>query len=423
MRRGTRKRYIDRLSDAQRRRLRRRLLGWFRKAKRDLPWRRTRDPYAIWAAEVMLQQTQVGTALPYYERFLARFPTIQALARASDEAVLKTWQGLGYYRRALNLQAAARRVVREHGGRVPSDPAVFAALPGVGRYTCGAVQSIAFGRRLAALDGNAARIISRWLAVTDTVTGGAAMRGLWEAAEALVPQTSPGDWNQAVMELGSAVCMPRGPRCGECPVAEVCIARARGIQERIPKRRKRKAVPHIEVGVGIIWRGRGPIPPHPTLSRKGRGKTREASRRRGGGRVLLCRRRPEAMLGGLWEFPGGKRRGGESIRACIRRELREECGLEVEVGEHLVDVMHAYSHLRVTLRCYHGRAPRGRARALGCTEARWVRPGEIAEYPLPAADVKILRALRGEKNSERGTRNAERKDKGKTRRDPSRHSG
>ena len=382
------RRYLDHLPAEARRRLRRRLLAWFRKAKRDLPWRRTRDPYAIWAAEVMLQQTQVGTALPYYERFLARFPTIQSLARASDEAVLKTWQGLGYYRRALNLQAAARRVVGEHGGRVPSDPAAFAALPGVGRYTCGAVQSIAFGRRLAALDGNAARVISRWLAVTEAISGGAALRELWEAAEALVPQTSPGDWNQAVMELGSAVCMPRGPasrpfglahggrgrgpRCGECPVAEVCIARAKGIQERIPKRRKRKAVPHIEVGVGIIWRGRG---------------------RRGGGRVLLCRRRPEAMLGGLWEFPGGKRRDGESIRACIRRELREECGLEVEVGEHLVDVMHAYSHLRVTLRCYHGRAPNGRARKLGCMEARWVRPGKIAEYPLPAADVKILEAM------------------------------
>jgi mutator protein MutT len=418
-------------------RLQRLLLAWFRKNRRDLPWRRTADPYRIWVAEVMLQQTQVATVAPYYARFLARFPTVEALAGASDQAVLKMWQGLGYYRRAMNLRAAARAVVRDHGGRIPADPAAFAALPGVGRYTCGAVLSIAFGWRLAALDGNAVRVIARWLALTQTVDRPATREKLWSAAEALVPERGavpfsrrcekgavplsggsleqltvgcsensrggqscpprhgtpghgrsaggktarraacekgavpffsnpPGDWNQAVMELGATVCLPRGPRCGQCPVRRHCLAAAKGIQDRIPARRRRKPIPHIEVGAGIIWRR---------------------------GRVLLCKRRAGAMLGGLWEFPGGKRRPGESVRRCIRRELIEECALPVTVGKHLIDVTHTYTHLRVTLRVYHCRAGPGRVKLLGCDDARWVRPQDIPRYPLPAADVKILEAL------------------------------
>jgi A/G-specific adenine glycosylase len=358
-------------------RLQRQLLTWFRKNKRDLPWRRAADPYRIWVSEVMLQQTQVATVVPYYERFLARFPTIGALAAAGDQAVLKVWQGLGYYRRAMNLLAAARAVVRDHGGRIPDDPAAFAALPGVGRYTCGAVLSIAFGRRLAALDGNAARVIARWLAVTKPVTAPAVKARLWAAAEALVPaaRNPPGDWNQAVMELGATVCLPLRPRCSQCPVRRECRAAARGIQDRIPARRRRKPIPHIEVGAGIIWRR---------------------------GRVLLCKRRAQAMLGGLWEFPGGKRRPSESVQACIRRELREECALPVTVGKHLIDVTHTYTHLRVTLRVYHCRAGPGRVKLLGCDDARWVRPRDIPRYPLPAADVRILEALGGRRERVQG---------------------
>jgi len=355
-----------RWTDAECRQARRRLLAWYRRNKRDLPWRRTHDPYRIWVAEVMLQQTQVPTALPYYERFLKRFPTVRSLARATDQAVLKVWQGLGYYRRALNLHEAARRVVRDHGGRVPGDPKAFRRLPGVGRYTCGAVQSIAFGRRLAALDSNAVRVLARWLAVREAVAAGATRAGLWRAAETLVSERTPGEWNQAVMELGSRVCSPRQPNCRACPVRGLCLAFARGLQEQVPARRARRPIPHIQVGAGIVWRR---------------------------GRILLCRRRADAMLGGLWEFPGGKIQPGESAEACIRRELREECDLAVTVGRHLVDVTHAYSHLRVTLRCYHCRSARGRAKALGCDEARFLPPERIAAFPLPAADVRILEAI------------------------------
>ncbi len=364
------------LTPAPIRELRRRLLAWFGRKKRDLPWRRTRDPYRIWVAEVMLQQTQVATALPYYGRFLREFPSVRALAEAPEQAVLKVWQGLGYYRRALNLRAAAGQIVRDHGGRVPADPETFARLPGVGRYTLGAVQSIAFGRPLAALDSNAARVIARWLAVEAPIDASATRRALWDAAETLVSRRSPGNWNQAVMELGSRVCTPRRPRCADCPVRTVCTAYEKGLVENIPVRRARRKVPHIEVGVGIVWRR---------------------------GKVLLCKRRRDAMLGGLWEFPGGKRRPDEPIRDCIRRELGEECAIDVCVGRHLVDVDHAYSHLRVTLRCYHATVERGRARAIGCDELAWVRPERIADYPLPAADVRILEALGVDPDAARGT--------------------
>lgn len=353
--------------DGQRTRaLRRRLLAWFRRKKRDLPWRRTNDPYRIWVAEVMLQQTQVATVLPYYRRFLRAFPSLRALAKAAEGRVLKAWQGLGYYRRALHLHEAARQVVREYGGRVPDDPEAFARLPGVGRYTCGAVQSIAFGRPLAALDANAARVIARWLAIEEPIDAAATRRTLWDAAEAFVSRRAPGNWNQAVMELGARVCTPRRPRCADCPVRTLCEAYERGLVENIPVHRARRKVPHIEVGVGIVWRR---------------------------GRVLLCKRPRDRMLGGLWEFPGGKRQPDEPIRDCIRRELQEECAIDVRVGDHLVDVDHAYSHLRVTLRCYHARLERGPARAIGCDRLAWVKPERIADYPLPAADVRILEAL------------------------------
>ncbi len=341
--------------------LRRRLLRWFARAKEPLPWRGGADPYAIWVSEVMLQQTRVPTVIPYYERFLAWFPTVEALARARERTVLKAWQGLGYYRRALHLHEAAKVCLREHGGGVPEDPDSFAALPGVGRYTAAAVGSIAFGRPMAVLDGNAARVISRWMAWPT-----APQAQLRDAAEALLARRSPGNWNQAVMELGRTVCTPRGPACPACAVRGECQAYARGLQENIPAPKRRKKVPHIEVGVGIVWRR---------------------------GRVLICRRRRDAMLGGLWEFPGGKREPGESIAACIRREIKEEVDLEVTVGRRLVDVTHAYSHLKVTLRCRHATAEAGEARPLGCDDLAWARPEEIAAYPLPAADVRILEAL------------------------------
>src|SRR6185503_20273858 len=197
--------------------LRRRLLAWYDRHGRDMPWRRTREPYPVWLSEIMLQQTQVATARPYYERFLKRFPTLDALADARPAEVLSAWSGLGYYRRARHLHEAVRRVRRDHGGRVPDDPEAFGALPGVGRYTTAAVLSICFDRPLAVLDGNVARVLSRLYALHESVRDPRGARRLWERAQALVPARNPGDWNQAVMELGAVICTPRAPRCGACP--------------------------------------------------------------------------------------------------------------------------------------------------------------------------------------------------------------
>src|SRR5512136_569268 len=221
--------------------LRRALLGWYARRRRALPWRGVRDPYRIWVSEVMLQQTRIATATPYYHAFLGRFPTLAALARARPADVLEAWSGLGYYRRARSLHAAAREVVREHGGRVPDDPAAFERLPGVGRYTAGAVLSIAYGRPLPALDGNAARVLSRLEALPATMRDPAGARRLWALAAARVPADRPGDWNQALMELGATVCTPRAPRCAACPLRRHCRALALGRVDRLPPPAVRRA--------------------------------------------------------------------------------------------------------------------------------------------------------------------------------------
>ena len=214
-----------------------RLLGWYKRRARPLPWRRDRDPYRVWVSEIMLQQTTVATVLPYYGRFLRRFPDVRTLARASEAEVLKLWAGLGYYRRARNLHAAARLIEGELGGRFPRTLEGIRALPGVGRYTAAAVGSIAFGLRAAVLDGNVARVLSRLLALGGDPRANEAR--LWDEAGRLVaglkPGRDPGDWNQALMELGATVCLPRSPLCGACPVSAGCRARARGLQERIPE--------------------------------------------------------------------------------------------------------------------------------------------------------------------------------------------
>jgi A/G-specific adenine glycosylase len=294
--------------------LQRALLGWYARHRRVLPWRGARDPYRIWVSEVMLQQTRVATATPYYHAFLERFPTLPALARARAADVLAAWSGLGYYRRARSLHEAAREVVREHGGLVPDEPAVFARLPGVGRYTAGAVLSIAYGRPLPALDGNAARVISRLEALPASVRDPAGARRLWERAAALVPPARPGDWNQALMELGAAVCTPRAPRCGGCPVRRHCRALALGRVDRLPPVPARRAGERVRMAYALIVRR---------------------------GRVLMTRREGP-LLAGLWEPPGvepGRRRP----ETALRRRL-EELGLSVRLSRLEASVRHTITH-------------------------------------------------------------------------------
>ncbi len=318
-----------------------RLLSWFRRGARDLPWRRARDPYAIWVSEVMLQQTQVATVIPYYRRWMRRFPTVRALARAPLDGVLKAWEGLGYYARARNLHRAARSL-----RRLPRTAEEWRRVPGVGPYTAAAIASIASGERVAVFDGNVRRVLSR-------VEGR-------DVAEAPPPRGDPAQYNQALMELGQRVCTPRGPRCGGCPLAAGCRAHRVGEEERWPSRKPAGSVPHHDVAVGVIWKGN---------------------------RVFMQRRKEEGLLGGLWEFPGGRRRRGETYERCLRREVREETGFTVEVGPSLAVVRHRYSHFSVELHPFLCSLRKGRG-------GRWVTLEGLEALALPAATRRIAKALR-----------------------------
>jgi A/G-specific adenine glycosylase len=344
-----------------------RLLAWYAEHQRDLPWRKTRDPYHIWVAEVMLQQTQVNTVIPYYDRFMRRFPTVETLAKASLDEVLKLWEGLGYYARARHLHAAARKVMSEYEGRIPNTLKGLLSLPGIGRYTAGAVLSIAQGQDAPALDGNARRVLSRLFAIGEDVTRGKGQHQLWQLVEAMLPRGQAADFNQALMDLGATICTPQTPLCGTCPLADGCQAHALGQEAQFPVRRRRSRPPHYDVTAGVIWNERG--------------------------RFLIAQRLPEGLLGGLWEFPGGKQESGESLEDCLQRELAEELGIEVYVGEPLAVVQHAYTHFRITLHAFHCRLTGGQPRALGCAGWEWIELDEVDRFAFSAADRKIIAAL------------------------------
>jgi len=343
--------------------VRRALLRWYGRNRRDLPWRRTRDPYAIWVSEAMLQQTRVETVIPYYERFLERFPDVRALASADLDDVLGQWAGLGYYGRARNLRAAARALVDEHGGRLPRDAAALRRLPGVGRYTAGAVASIAFDRPEPVLDGNVKRVLARLLAIRADVGRSEVAERLWGHAGELAAGPRPGDLNQALMELGATVCTPRAPRCEACPLARRCAARRAGDPEAIPARAPRRAVP--EVAAVACWLVRG-------------------------GRVLVVRRPPRGLMGGLWELPGGDLARGEAPAAGVRRALRERLALSVERVRRAGSVDHAFSHRLLRLHVYRCEEARGRVRLHGPDAHRWLAPARLAELPQAALTRKAL---------------------------------
>jgi len=341
------------------------LLAWFRTRQRAVPGRREADPYRIWVAEVMAQQTRIQTVAPYYDSFLERFPDIAALAASSLDDVLKAWEGLGYYGRARNLHRAARELMRDYGGRLPEDPARLRALPGIGPYTAGALASIAFGRPEPAVDGNVRRVLSRLhdLEAPSPPVLDALARSLIADADG-----EAGPLNQALMDLGSSVCTPRSPRCPDCPVSASCLSLERGTVSLRPGRRPRRELPHHDIGAALVWRGS----------------------------MLLIARRPEdGLLGGLWEFPGGKVETGESPAEAARREVREELDVETEILRPADTVRHAYSHFRITLHLFHARwVSGGPPLAAGPADSpRWVRPAALVRYAFPAANRAIIRRL------------------------------
>lgn len=335
------------------------LLSWYDAAKRDLPWRVDRDPYRIWLSEVMLQQTRVGTALPYYERFVERFPDVGALAAAEVGEVLALWSGLGYYRRARQLHAAARQIAAS-GGRLPRTVAGLLKLPGIGPYTAAAVASIAFGVAAPALDGNAERVLSRLLALESDPRRGAGKRALLEAAKDLLDPDSPGDSNQALMELGATLCTPRSPRCGDCPLTVECQARELGDPERFPRRPARKRPRRLRL-VGVVARR--------------------------GSRILLFRRPEDSeLLAGIWEIPWAPAGDG----AVPEERLGQSYGGSWRLGESAGKVRHAITHRALEIDVVFGVVSEGETMAEG-VEAGWFTPRQIRSLASSSLVGKILR--------------------------------
>ncbi|MBE9155420.1 A/G-specific adenine glycosylase [Nodosilinea sp. LEGE 06152] len=342
------------------------LLAWYGDWGRTLPWRNIDNPYAIWVSEMMLQQTQVKTVLPYYQRWLEQFPTVETLAAADQQTVLKAWEGLGYYARARNLHRAAQQIVADHNSEIPRDFDTITALPGIGKTTAGGILSSAFNLPHAILDGNVKRVLARLVALP--VPPARALNDLWRLSEYVLDPDRPRDFNQALMDLGATLCTRRNPACDRCPWQAHCQAYNRNIQSELPMSEPKGPLPHKQIGVAVIWNDQQ--------------------------QILIDRRKQTGLLGGLWEFPGGKIEPGETIEDCIAREIQEELGIEIAVGDRLCTVTHAYSHFKVTLNVHHCTHLSGEPQPIECDEVRWVSLDAIEEYPFPKANIHIIDALR-----------------------------
>jgi A/G-specific adenine glycosylase len=353
------------------------LIEWFRQTYRDLPWRHDRSPYRVWLSEMMLQQTRVETVIPYFNRFLDRFPAIDDLSAAPLGDVLKLWEGLGYYARARNLHKAAKVIVDDLHGEWPRTVEGLMALPGIGRYTAGAIASLAFSEHAPVLDGNVIRVLCRVFAIRRDPKDVKVREELWQLAEKLLPLSRPGrggqgvrgeagEFNEALMELGATVCTPRNPKCDVCPLAKYCEAKKRDLQDQLPIKTKRKPLPHHDVTAAVI---------------------------RKKGRLLIAQRPLGGRLGGLWEFPGGKVESGETLKQCLRREIKEELSIRIKVGRQITSIDHAYTHFKITLHAFECELMSGKPQALQVQDFKWVRMNELKKFAFAKTDLRIISAL------------------------------
>jgi A/G-specific adenine glycosylase len=354
--------------------LRRRLLAWFDRHRRELPWRKDRDPYRIWLSEVMLQQTTVATVAPRFERFLQAFPTLADLAAADEQAVLREWEGLGYYRRARNLHAAARMLAAVYRDTLPDDPDVWSALPGVGRYILGAVLSQAFDRRLPIVEANSQRVICRLFGQAEDPKSGRVKNWLWQQAESLLPTKRAGDFNQALMELGALVCTPAAPKCRQCPLARQCQAFRTNRQDTIPRLQSRAI--SIEVReVAVV------------VTRKGR--------------VLLVQRPNRGRWSNMWEFPHGETARPETVESAAKRLLRELTGIHAAIGKEVATVRHGVMRYRITLTCMEAKFVSGKFRSTSYAAGRWIRPAELVKFPVSSPQRKLATIVANASSSDR----------------------
>ena len=346
-----------------------RLLSWYDREQRRLPWRGHPDAYAVWVSEIMLQQTRVETVIPYFERWMQRFPTIRSLANASQQEVLSLWEGLGYYSRARNLHKAAQVVLDQYAGQIPQNRAGLEKLPGIGAYTAGAIASIAFGKDEAALDGNIRRVLARVFAVQTPARTPAGEKELWELARRCLPPGRAGDFNQALMDLGSALCTPRSPQCLLCPLLEICAGHKMGIQESLPVSLPRQKIPHLNVAAAVVRRA---------------------------DTVLIAQRAQTDLLGGMWEFPGGTLENDETFEEGLQREIREELNTSVQIERPFGAYNHAYTHYRVTLHAFLCRLAGPEPQAIEASQLRWVQPEALASFPMGKIDRQIANRLEQE---------------------------
>ena len=359
------------------------LLKWYRQHGRTLPWRDHPDPYAVWVSEIMLQQTQVKTVIPYYKRWMKNFPTLRRLAEAPLSSVLKAWEGLGYYSRARNLHQAAKIVTNRRGGRLPGSAEELRRLPGIGRYTAGAIASIAFNQAEPVLDGNVKRVLARVFGSRTPVDTPSGEKQLWKTAENLVrslpkkiPGFNPGDWNQALMELGALVCLPENPRCLVCPIEKSCRAHRLGKETEFPVKARRVKTQKLKTVAAVIWKN---------------------------GRVLLEKQPLRARWGGLWVFPQWTHTNGKSETTFLAEKVKRELGITVDKFQPKMEIKHGFTKYRISLRTYEGKTrsfakpPSGRRFAQDderrSVTRQWVNPKNLFRLPCPSAHQKIAEAI------------------------------
>lgn len=350
-----------------------RLLEWYDHAKRDLPWRKTRDPYAIWISEIMAQQTQIDRVIGYWERWMQRYPDIATLAQAAEDDVLHSWEGLGYYSRARNLHKAAGLLYDEYGASFPSDIDSIVSLPGIGQYTAGAIASIAFGFSVPAVDANVLRVFSRLLDIAIPVRQARSRRIVEETVTNLIPEDRAGDFNQAIMEFGALVCAKR-PRCDACPVSDLCLAYDRGGVHERPVLPPSKGTIKIDMATGVLLHEGG---------------------------VLIQKRLPDDIWPGLWEFPGGVIESGETPREALIREYEEEVELAVVPGEKITVITYSYTRYRVTMHCYYCRLSGSLPEEIVFNEAaegRFVCPEALHGFAFPAGHRRLIDHIMKEDN-------------------------
>ena len=344
----------------------RELLAWYDCNARGLPWRASQDPYRVWVSEVMLQQTRVDSVIPYYLNWLKAFPDIQHLAAADERRVMQLWEGLGYYSRARNMLKTARLLMEQRAGRFPDSIDELKKLPGIGDYIAGALASIAFGRDEVALDGNGLRVMARLVAFNQPVNEVAGKNAIRELLQDMLPSGRAGDFNQAIMDLGATICLPRKPLCDQCPLKRHCLAFRNGSQDNFPLKIKKKPIPQYAVAAAVIRRD---------------------------GRVLVDKRRADGLLGGLWEFPGGKVEEGEDFQTALVREIMEELGVHIAVRTRLGTYRHAYTHFKVIVTAFEAEILHGEPAALAADEIQWVKPVELDQYPMGKVDRLIAHSL------------------------------